>query len=313
MESGTSGVLLADLRVFAKSIELGGLSKAARALNISKTAVTRQLARLETAVGQRLLHRGNGRFALTEEGRELLLKVRDPLGAIDDAVAGLTDPEGRLEGRLRIATTYTHGCDVAPVLPSFMALHPGLVVTLELSSRKVDLLADEADIAIRVGSPGSDQLVARLLARHRVVLCASPTYLAARPPIREIDDLVSHVMLDTRPDPGAAGYQLLDVDGVMRRLPVLVALRANEPEPLAIAARRGGGIALISERFAAPFFSDGTLVQVLPGCGLPSRDVNAIYAPGRRNSAKIRAFLDHLVAHSEISAVEPAAASEVDP
>ncbi|MET0208628.1 MAG: LysR family transcriptional regulator [Burkholderiaceae bacterium] len=294
------------MRLFAKAVELGSLAKAARAFGLSKTSVTRQLQRLETAVGQRLLHRGSGRFAMTEEGRELLLKVRDPLGAIDEAVVGLTDAAGRLEGRLRIATTYTHGCAaVAPALPSFMAMHPGLVVTLELSSRKVDLLADEADIAIRVGSPGSDQLVARLLMRDRVVLCASPAYLAARPPLRTLDDLGSHILLDTRPDPGAAGYELSDAKGRMRRLAVTVALRSNEPEALAIAARQGGGIAVISERFAAPWFADGSLIHVLPGCGLPARDINAMYAPGRRHSSKIRAFLDHLVAHSERFAIEP--------
>lgn len=304
-ETGTAGVLLSDLRLFAKSVELGSLAKAARAFDLSKTSVTRQLQRLETAVGQRLLHRGSGRFALTEEGRELLLKVRDPLGAIDEAVVGLTATEGQLEGRLRIATTYTHGCAVvAPALPSFMALHPGLAVTLELSSRKVDLLADEADIAIRVGAPGSDQLVARLLMRDRVILCASPSYLAARPALRDLDDLSAHLMLDTRPESSTAGYELSDASGQTRRLSVTVALRSNEPEALAIAAREHAGIAVISERFAAPYFADGSLVQVLPGCGLPARDINAIYAPGRRHASKVRAFLDHMVAHSERFAIE---------
>ncbi len=298
-ENATEGVLLADLRLLAQAVDLGSLAEAARVSALSRTAVTRQLQRLEAAVGQRLLHRGSGRFALTDEGRELLGRIREPLGLIDDAVSALTDPDAPLEGRLRVATTYTHGCSViAPALPSFMARHPKLLVALELSTRKVDLLADEADIAIRVGAPGNDRLVSRLLMRDRVLLCAAPTYLALHPPIRTLADLATHAMLETRPETGAP-YELTDADGQLQRIAsARVVLRSNEPEALAIAARHGAGIAVMSERFAQAFLRDGTLVPVLPGCGLPARDIHALYAPGRRNAAKVRAFLDHMVEHS---------------
>ena len=297
--SATQGVLLTDLRTFALTVELGSLANAARALRLSKTSVTRQLGRLEEALGQRLLHRGGGRFALTEEGRDLLLRVRAPVSAIDEAVTSLTDADGRLEGRLRIAAPYTFGRTViAPVLPSFMALHPAVIVDLDLSSRKVDLLADEADIAVRVGDPGSDQLVARCLRRDRVILCAAPTYLSARPPINALPDLSLHSLLDFRPNTTLGGFEVADSAGVMTPIiPAKVTLRCNEPEVLAMAARNGVGIAVIPESFVKQSLEDGSLEVVLAGCGLLARDINALYAPGRRQSPKIRAFLDHLISH----------------
>lgn len=291
-------VLLSDLRLFANAVDAGSLAAAARVMRLSKTSVTRQIQRLETTAGHRLLHRGSGRFALTEEGRELLLKIRGPLGAIDEAMTELAGDPHALQGRLRITAPYTFGRTVvAPTLASFMALHPAVKVTLELSSRKVDLLADEADIAIRIGAPGSDQLIARRLARDGVILCASPSYLAVHPAPKTLADLSDHPLLDFRPETSATHFELVDAQGHRQRVaPVHIALQSNEPEVLAIAAVQGAGIAILPGHFARQPIADGSLVVVLPGCGLPPLDVHALYAPGRRQSSKIRAFLDHLVA-----------------
>lgn len=296
----TPEVLLSDLRLFATAIDLGSLAAVGRATRLSKTSVTRQIQRLEAATGHRLLHRGNGRFALTEEGRELLVKIRGPLSAIDEAVVGLAGSASALQGRLRITAPYTFGrMVIAPTLASFMARHPAVKVTLELSSRKVDLLSDEADIAIRIGSPESDQLIARRLSRNEVILCAAPAYLAKSPPESSLSDLSAHTMLDFRPETVATHFELFDAAGKKQRIaPIHVALHSNEPGVLAIAALQGAGIAILPESFTREPLASGSLVVVLPGCGLPPLDVHALYAPGRRQSSKIRAFLDHLVSHS---------------
>ena len=295
ISSTTSEVLLADLRLLVHAVDLGSFASVARATHLPKTSVTRQIQRLEAAAGYRLLHRGSGHFGLTEEGRELLSKVRGPLKAIDEAVVQLTASAGELEGRLRITAPNNYGRTViAHALPSFMALHPGIEVTLDLSSRKVDLLADEADIAIRVGAPGSDQLLARRLTTVPVILCASPTYLANSAPVKSLADLLFHRLLDFRPE--TAHFELFDIHGLKQRLaPVRIALRSNEPEVLAIAAVQGAGIAILPEHFAREPVAAALLAVVLPGCGLPTLDMHALYAPGRRQSKKIRAFLDHLV------------------
>ncbi len=301
-ESGTGQLLLGDLRLLAQAAEHGSLAAVARAQTCSKASVTRQLQRLEAAVGQRLLHRGTGRFALTEEGRELLLKLREPLQAIDEAMLELSRRDGVLAGRLRIAAPYTFGrAVVAPMLASFLARHPAVTVQLELSSRKVDVLADEADVAIRVGDPGNAQLVARRLASDQVLLCAAPGYLDQHAPISRLSELSGHALLDFRPPPASGGVELVDADGRLRRiLPAATPLRCNEPEVLVTAARAGAGIAIVPERFAAEALARDDLRIVLPGCGLPPLDIHAIYAPGRRQASRIRAFLDHLLAQSAL-------------
>ena len=103
ISSMTSGVLLSDLRLLAYAVDLGSFASVARAMHLPKTSVTRQIQRLEAAAGYRLLHRGNGNFSLTEEGRELLSKVRGPFNAIDEAMVELTTNTGLLQGKLRVA------------------------------------------------------------------------------------------------------------------------------------------------------------------------------------------------------------------
>ena len=290
-------VLLVDLRLFARAVELGSLTAAAREGGRSATAVTRQLQRLESAIGQRLLHRGGGRFSLTEEGRELLMKLQDPLQALGEAVSAAVRPAGRLAGRLRIAAPYNFGRTVvAPAITGFMALHPEVVMSLELSSRRVDLMADEADIAIRVGDPGSEQLVARRLLTDRIILCAAPGYLDAHAPVRALADLATHRVMDFRPEGLPGTFELTDATGRMQRLAqVAVCFRSNEPDVLALAAQHGQGVAVVPESFVQARLTGGELVHVLPGCGLPAREINALYVNGRRQSPKIRAFLDYLV------------------
>ena len=295
-KSATPDVALSDLRLLAQAIALGGLAAVARASTQSKASVTRQLQRLEAAVGQRLLHRGAGRFALTEEGRELLLKVSESVAAIDDALNGLVDPSRALEGRLRVTAPTTFGRTVvAPTLPGFMARYPAVSIELELSSRRVDLLADEADVAIRVGDPGSEQLAARRLARDRVLLCASPKYLSGRAPLRSLSDLAHHDLLDFRLARANGSVELFDAAGKSQRIhPARLALWSNDPEVLATAARHDAGVALVPEMFVHADLKASRLIEVVPGAGLPTQDINALYVPGRRHSPKIRAFLDYV-------------------
>ena len=296
-KTATPDIVLSDLRLLLQAVELGSLAALARASTQSKTSVTRRLQRLESAVGQRLLHRGAGRFALTDEGRDLLSKVSAPVVTIEEALHALIDVSRPLEGRLRVAAPTTFGRGViAPMLPEFMARHPALSIELDLSSRRVDLLADEADVAIRVGDPGSDQLAARRLARDRMLLCASREYLHARPPPLTLRDLAQHDLLDFRHSLANGSVELFDAAGKPQCIrPARLALWSNDPDVLATAARQGAGVAVIPETFVRDDLNAGRLVEVMPGAGLPAQDINALYVPGRRHWPKIRTFLDYVV------------------
>jgi LysR family transcriptional regulator, regulator for bpeEF and oprC len=289
-------VNLGDLRLFAKAAELSGLAAAARVLGLPKASATRQLQRLETVMGRRLIHRDGRRFALTEDGRLLLPYAARVLADIDESMQALRAHGAPLTGTLRIASPYTYGRKViGPKIARFMALHPALTIALNLSSSPVDLLRDEADVAIRIGATGSNNTIVRQLSRVTFVLCASPGYLARASRLAEVEDLYNHAVLDIRTESSPTSMDLIGQDQ-LQRLRLTPALTSNEPEVLIQAALQHRGIAVVARAFADEHFVTGALVHVLPGWSPPSRDVNALYAPGRGQSPKVRAFLDFLIA-----------------
>jgi LysR family transcriptional regulator for bpeEF and oprC len=294
-EITTQGIELSDLRVFAKAAELSGLAVAARWLGLPKASASRHLQRLEAALGHRLVHRNGRRFVLTEEGRAFLARAQQVLADLEEAVGALRAPGGPLRGILRVAAPHNYGRRViGPLLPRFMAQHPALSVSLELGSRRADLLNEEADLAIRVGSAGAESLILRRLTVEQIVLCAAPSYCQALPQIEHLADLARHRMLDFRLDPLARDVEATSDHGI-ERVTISPVLRSNEPEVLVEAARQGAGIAIAPISFVADDFKQGLLVPILPQWRLASREINALYAPGRGQSPKVRAFLDFLV------------------
>lgn len=286
---------LADVRFFAAAAEKGSLATAALELNVPKASASRQLQRLEASLGRSLLHRGAGRFALTDEGRTFLPLAHRMLSAMDEVAIELRSQGGPLKGSLRIAAPHKFGrTRIAPCIAAFLALNPELNITLDLCSRRVDLLADEADLAVRIGDVGGDSLVARLIATEPVVLCASPAYLAANGTPVRVEELSAHRFLMM----GAGTYSnelSLPFRGNTRKVSGKVALRSNEPAVLAEAASQGAGIALIPLGFVSYELHSGALVALLPDQELMPASINAVYAPGRRQSRNVRAFLDYFI------------------
>ncbi len=286
---------MADLRLLAAAAELGGLAAAARQLGLPKASATRQLQRLEGVVGLPLAHRNGRKFSLSEAGRALLLEARPAVEAIDNAVSALRESEDALSGTLRIAAPYSIGCTaIADVLPDFMKAHPDVRVSLDLSSRTVDLLADEADVAIRVGAHGSDRLVVRHLFSERVILCAAPRYLVGTAGPTSPKALVRHRLLDFRAGPGIRELELVrgGKSVTVRIAPVFI---SNDPEPVRRVAEAGGGIALMPRSFVEMALKTGALVEVLPGWALRGAKVNAVYRVERGRSRNVRAFVDHVM------------------
>jgi LysR family transcriptional regulator, regulator for bpeEF and oprC len=295
---------ISDLRLLATAEELGGLSAAARQLGIPKASATRQLQRLEGVVGHPLARRNGRRFSITEAGRALLRETRPAVEAIENAVSALSESGDPLSGTLRIAAPFSIGCTViADVLPDFMRAYPGVRVSLDLGSRKVDLLADEADITVRVGAHGSDRLVVRPLFTERVILCATPRYLAGIAPPTSPKALASHRLLDFRAAPAMRDLELTrrGKSVAVRISPVLT---ANDPEPLRRIVEAGGGIAVMPRSFVEDALSAGALVEVLPGWSLRGGTINAVYRVDRGRPRHVHAFLDHMIAYLSTSRFE---------
>lgn len=285
------------MQVFARVAALGSFSAAGRALGLSQTGVTKHVAALEARLGTRLLHRTTRRLTLTETGRSYLEACERILAEIAEAEA-LVGAEGvEAHGTLRLNVPLSFGVrEIAPALAAFSAAHPALTIELGLNDRRVDLIEEGWDLAVRIGSLADSGLIARRLASSRLVVCAAPAYLDRHGTPRRPEELKGHNCL---------GYTLSDASGWRfgdQAYPVSGTLRAPNGAALAAAAVAGLGLVYQPTFLVAEALRAGTLVALDLGAPCPTLPIHALMPPGRR-PAKTRAFVDYL---AERFAGEPA-------
>jgi DNA-binding transcriptional LysR family regulator len=293
-----------DLLVFARVAELGSFSRAAERLGLPKSTVSRRIAALESQIGERLLLRTTRRQTLTELGRELLEHARQIAQEVDAATALRDHRQAAPSGRLRVSMpSDVANLVLSDTLAAFMALHPAIALELDLSPRRVDLLGEGFDAAIRMGPlPDDTLLAARRLAAFSNGLYAAPSYLAERGEPATPHDLSGHEavrLLGGNGEPLA--WTLTRGEERWEGVPAGRAT-ANAPELLIRLARAGAGIAAVPDFFARPFQHRGELRRVLPDWSLPSHTAWVVF-PGRRlMPAKTRAFIDML--HNALGGAE---------
>lgn len=285
-----------DLLLFARVAEAGSFSRAAERIGLPKSTVSRRIAQLEEKLGARLMLRTTRRLAITDFGRELLAHAQQ-IAAEVDAVQALSEfRQARPSGRLRVSMPSDFATLLlTDMLAAFAALHPAVTLELDLSPRRVDLLGEGFDLAIRMGAlPDDSLLVARHLADFPTGLYAAPAYLAERGEPASPDDLAQHDTLRLLGRSGEPGdWTLIDADQRWQGNPP-TRIGANSPELLIGLARAGAGIAAVPDTFAAPAVRAGLLRRVLPGWHLPAHPAWIVF-PGRRlMPAKTRAFIDML-------------------
>ena len=294
--SAEYGVDPNDLLIFARVAELGSFSRAAERLGLPKSTVSRRLAALEQRMGERLLLRTTRRQTVTEFGLQLLEHARQVVAEMD-AVAVLREQrQAAPSGRLRVSMPSDFAnLLLVDSLAAFMALHPAISLELDLSPRRVDLLGEGFDVAIRMGDlPDDALLVASKLAVFTHGLYASPDYLAEHGDPQSPDDLARHAAVRLMRGSGEpAAWTLIQGDQRWSGVPAGRA-SANSPEMLIRLARAGAGVAAVPDGFAQADVRSGALRRVLPGWTLPTSTAWAVY-PGRKlMPAKTRAFVDML-------------------
>ncbi|MDM0004231.1 LysR family transcriptional regulator [Variovorax sp. J22G73] len=286
---------LSDVRLFTKAAQLGGLTPAADVLNVPKASASRQLQRLEATVGHQLLHRGAARFALTDEGREFLVAAQHVLTILDDVMLNLSSGGNAVSGRLRIAVPHYYGrALLTSHLSGFMSACPQLDVVVETGKDRVDLFRDETDVAIRRGREGCDDLVARHLKNEPLMLCAAPAYLAPHAPLDSLADLAPHTFLTADAEGRKREIHLATTEKT-HRVRVDSVCQSDDLELILQLTLSGRGIALLPASLAMPQVEAGLLVPVLPALALKPQEINLVYLPARRNSPKIKTFVDYML------------------
>ena len=294
--AASSGIDPNDLLIFARVAELGSFSRAADKLGLPKSTVSRRLAGLEQRVGERLLLRTTRCQTLTEFGLQLLEHARQVAAEVE-AVAALSEhrqaaPSGRL--RVSMPSDFANLL-LADMLAAFMALHPAITLDLDLSPRRVDLLGEGFDVAVRMGDlPDDALLTARRLAVFPNGLYAAPDYLAERGEPQHPDDLARHDAIRLLRGNGEPAPWTLLKDALRWEAVPPGRASANSPELLIRMARAGAGIAAVPDYFALPDVRRGALRRVLPDWCLPTHMAWAVF-PGRKlMPAKTRVFIDML-------------------
>jgi DNA-binding transcriptional LysR family regulator len=286
---------LQELAVFVRAAESGSFSKAARELGLSQPSVSRIIGELETRLGVKLLLRTTRRITVTDAGTLFLERAREILAGLEDAEDAARGLDS-LRGTIRMALPVIYGTRVVvPLLGKFLAAHPLLRVELRVADERQDLIAEGADIAIRLGRLEDSVFGARKLATLDRLLAASPTYLKARGVPKTPGDLARH---DCIFGPGGfgGGTWSFTRNETVTTVDVRGRAQSNSGPGIFACMLAGLGVGMASTVMIGPEIKSGALVQVLRGYRMTPVEVHAVFPSGPRPSAKVRAFVDYLAA-----------------
>jgi len=286
---------LAGIAVFSRVAERGSFTAAARDLGLSKSAVSKQVARLEERLGARLLHRTTRRLHLTEVGQAYFERARRIVTDAEEAELAVTRLHAEPRGTLKINAPMSFGiAHLAPAIPEYMALYPDVRIDLSMNDRQLDLIEDGFDLGIRIGRLADSSLIARRLAPCRLAVAATRAYWDKHGRPDHPRDLADHACMvyDHLAAPGDWTFQ---EDGVDFSIRVDGPLKSNNGEALLAAVLAGQGVILQPTFLCGPATCGGQLEEVLAGYTLTDIFVNAIWPGNRHLSAKVRTFVDFLV------------------
>ncbi len=287
---------LNDLYYFAAVVEHGGFAAAERALGIPKSRLSRRISALEAELGVRLLQRSTRRFAVTDVGnsvyrhaQSMLLEAQAAREVVDRLSA---EPRGLVRVSIPVGLAQR---EIPSLLPDFLARYPEVRVQLHVSNRRVDLINEGFDLALRVRDKLNDDgsLVMRSFGQIQERLVASPAYLRrfGRPQVP--DDLAAHVTLSMIEDDARQRWEL-QRNGESQRVELKPRVAGFDFPMLMALAKQGVGITLLPETLCADAVRSGELQVVLPEWKLPQGIVHAVFASRRGMLPAVRVFIDHL-------------------
>jgi DNA-binding transcriptional LysR family regulator len=286
------------MRAFVTVVAEGSFTRAAERLTLSPQLVSKYVSQLEQHLGVRLLNRTTRRLHLTEAGAAYRQRAQQVLAEIDDMESELGELQTQARGRLHISAPVSFAIrHLAPLINDFQRAHPAVDIDLQLNDRKVDIVEEGFDIALRIGRLKSSSLIARRIAPVRLVLCASPEYLARHGTPEHPRDLAGHRFLRYR-------YMEESQEPLLQWLPrggggggggsEGSELTSNNGDVLVEAAMGGAGIALQPTFISGSAIQQGRLSVVLPEHEPEPLGLYAVYAHRQLLASKVRHFVDFL-------------------
>ena len=288
---------LNDLYYFAVVVDHGGFAAAERALGIPKSRLSRRISQLENELGVRLLQRSTRRFAVTDVGQSVYRHAQSMLAEATAAREVVDRLSAEPRGVVKVSVPVGIAQQLMPkLLPEFLARYPEVRVQMHVSNRRVDVINEGFDVAIRVRTKFDDDgsLVMRTFGQIQELLVASPRYLdkAGRPRVPE--DLASHTSMTMGEDDGRHRWELQGRDGEVRRIELKPRVSGFDFPMLMDLARQGLGITMLPETMCADAVRSGALEVVLPDWRLPQGVAHAVFASRRGMLPAVRVFIDFL-------------------
>jgi DNA-binding transcriptional LysR family regulator len=286
---------LQQLSSFLAVVRAGSFVGAADATGLSKAAVSRHVAELEAHLGVRLLHRTTRRLSLTDDGQRFNARASELIALMEELEGETVARGGDAAGVLRINAPLTFGnLHLAPLWPRFIAAHPKVSLDITLTDRLVDLVEEGYDLAIRITSLASSQLVSRRLATTRIVLCASPGYLATHGTPTHPRELSDHQVISYSYWTGGDNWRFTGPEGDVQ-VRVKPRIHTNSGDTCRAAALEDQGLILQPDFLVGPDLRQGALVEVLPGYRSIELGIHVVFATRKHLPVKTRRLVDFLV------------------
>jgi DNA-binding transcriptional LysR family regulator len=284
---------------FTQVVDHRGFAPAARALAIPKSRLSRHVAALESRLNVRLLQRSTRRFAVTDVGQEVYRHAQAMLTEADAALEAVEYARAEPRGLLRVSApvALAHAA-LAPLVPEFLRRYRQVRLQLDVSDRRVDVLREGIDVALRVRTrpSGEDGLVMRAFRQVDELLVASPGYLGGAPPLSAPEELSAHRTLEPAADFERHEWELVGPQGQSVRIEHVPCMACRDFLVLRAAAIAGLGIARLPELVVRADLAQGTLVRVLPGWNSPQGIVHVVFPTRRGMLPAVRAFIDFIAA-----------------
>jgi DNA-binding transcriptional LysR family regulator len=284
-----------DMRCFVHVVDRGSVTRAAEALGVAPSAVSRRIKDLETRLGTQLLQRTTRRMRVTEAGRSFHARCQRLLTDLDEAEAEASDGQAALAGGLRVAAPVSFGvAHLTPILIDFLRAHPRVKLDIDFSDRVVDLVGEGFELAVRIGALRDSTLIARKLADVRVVVCAAPALLAERGTPAHPDELSDWPALCYTGSDRPELWRYRATDGTEGAVEMKARLLAGNGGVLRDAAIAGEGVIMQPSFVVHKAVERGRLMPILGDFSWQEIAIYIVYPQTRHLSARARAFIDFL-------------------
>jgi DNA-binding transcriptional LysR family regulator len=285
---------LNDIAVFVKVAQLGSFSRAAHALGMPVSTVSRKVSALESELGVTLLQRTTRKLALTSQGRDYFHQCSEPLNVLFDAERVLTQTQRKPEGLLKISVPVVLGQDpFLGFISDFLKRYPGIKIDLFITNVFLDLIAENVDIAIRFGALRDSTLIARKIGSQVRYVVASPDYLKDRKPPTEPKDLRLHQCVLLNGKNNEADWELLNG---RKRVDVRVSgpISSRDFQSVSTFVHRGHGVGFLPSTYCDDKIGRGELVKLLPDWTSRQLEVHVVYPTRNFLPSRLHVFLQAL-------------------